>query len=395
MENTDIKFLVNDWKYKIPLEHIRNFPIKTALINQLTEKYLDGSFGIEISPENEIIIKLPKSQEELDSLDQNNCSKFTCHRNNFKKVVKIYENPKITLFELLELENLCTLLKDYSEDIENEKLKDDLETSLEYNFIRKSNYDNFMQELDFYGIPSLFQSSSLRNEIDHQSMVERFHENLENLFPSEVASRNFFSQILALGGTFSGSFLLQAILKENWKDKPKDLDVYVNIGMLDGMLGHRTVSASFYGFESKYEMKYWQLIAEKVRKLLGAKTAIVVDKSTPPGYNFTSDIVYVIKIEMEKFNLDFIVIATTVPYFIDKNFDFDFCKVYYDGYVIHAIDWNPILNRCSIDRRRRNYPKGITAYANNHARIEKYMKRGFIITTIDTGFTRIHNETIK
>lgn len=430
-----INFLVNDERYAIPLVQIRAFPLKSALINVLTEKYLNSSFGVELSPDGDIIIKPPGDPAVIEGLFKwNNRSTYDCVGYGFKAVVRIYANPKITVHELLCLNTLTELMGIAASDT-TFNTAEVLEQHPIYNLLRESNYNNFLQELDYYGVLPLFQSSLATGGIDCEVMIENFRSNMRDLFPTtdgiskqDSAREDFFRTILSLGGMFSGSFLLRSVLGEDWgENNPSDVDIYVNIHMLEGMLGHRTIEKRFEQFSktgkrieahvkklagsttqdldaavvqisirpskivealSKFESReeavqeYREGIAKRVMKWLWAKSATIAPSDVGHSYGFTDRIAYIIKIEMELFKVDLVVLTSTVPYGIEDNFDFDFCKVYYDGYVIHALDWDAVANKRSVERSHQHHNH--KTWFSNHVRIAKYMRRGFIITTPDT-----------
>ena len=58
------------------------------------------------------------------------------------------------------------------------------------------------------------------------------------------------------------------------------------------------------------------------------------------------------------------------PFELINEFDFDFCKVYYDGYKLHVKNWDSIINFTS------KINKG---FGTNISRKEKYERRGFTI----------------
>lgn len=433
-----VVFLVSGVRYEIPLSQIKTFPLQTALVNVLVSKLETESFGVKLSADGEIVIELPKSNDELELLEKfNNPSKVSCTKLNFAKLVKIYANPKITLFELLDIQTFLG-----SADVAYAKKflvgTDALEENPQYNFIRQSNYQNFLEELDYYGVLSLFQSELVRNGIDTEHIVKTFKDNLKELFPTtngflrrDSMANEFFYQILSMGGIFSGSFLLRAILDEDWNShNPGDVDVYVNIYMLEGMLGFNNLESRYQEFQESadsleadmrktfgkdisseevnkrvslplsqlmgalgrfenredQEEQFRARVAASVKKRLGAREATIAKSNLAHTYAFTDRIEYVIKIKMDNFDLDMVVIESTVPYMIGTNFDFNFCQVYYDGYAVHALNWEAVANKCSLELSHQHRSGH---YSDNLGRISKYMRRGFVVMTDDT------NEYVK
>lgn len=438
-----IPFRVQERTYQIPLRHIQNFPLQDALVNKLVEKYLDQTLPVKLSPCGEILIDLPTSSEELTQLDLNNTSEVSCTRHNFEKIIRIYANPKITMFELLGLEDMLIAAHSATGNHQINQSPDDVfDTDPHYNFLRQATYENFLQELTYYGLDSLFRSPLAETGIDQEEMIKTFEKNLEpyfgqpnpfyvNIPDSSATSRvkTFIHTVMALGGIFSGSALLQAILGEDWGEhKPTDLDVYVNEAMLQGMLlfsgrgfkKYRPLEEQASKLErelrtkleaegkSELEIKAATSmplsrlcqamqdldksneeatrkdLADSICQALQASSATVTQPGHLANYNYSSQIIYVIKIVMPQgLKVDIIVLRSTVPYHIDRSFDFDFCKIYYDGYALHALNWDAIIKRCSLDLERKD-----PSYLSRIKRIEKYLRRGFIVLAPDTSAYR-------
>ena len=439
-----IPFKVYDRTYYIPLQQIQNFPLQDALVNKLVEKHMDSTIPVKLSACGEILIELPFTQKELDELELNNTSEQSCTRHNFEKIVRIYANPKITLFEILDLEHLIQTIRLTNEIKEVLPEQEDILTkSHSYNFLRKSTYDHFLQELDYYGLSSLFESKLGQEGIDSKEIITTFKKNLEPYFPrkrydgcgglhyneSSDQVNVLFHRILALGGMFSGSFLLDATMREDWgENKPSDLDIYVNEAMLEGMMtkihinyhrhevfnqrlkaaevklvnhhkaNGRTADELFAtspikpsdfidlmkSFERQHQDQLQENVAEKVAKYLDAAEVSIAGttKSNDEAYTYTNNISYVIKLGFEGgLKMDIIVLGCTIPYQLREDFDFDFCKIYSDGYVVHALKWDAIIKKRSIDR---SYRRQNRSYASRIDRIEKYLRRGFVVNPLDT-----------
>lgn len=420
-----ILFRVAGIHYEIPLAKIRAFPLKEALVNVLTEKFLNKSFGVSTTPDNEIIIEPPQDSAFLETLNllNNRSSKRLCFT-NFEKVVRLYDNPEITLFELLDLQIVIDLI-DACRKQEQFGMRDVLDTNPQYNFIRKSNYSNFLKEMEFYGLRSFFQTSSLVDGVDLRAMKKRFKKNFRALFDQTSSSKDengdaLFYRLLSLGGIFSGSFTLNAVLGEDWgNDNPKDIDVYIPIEMLEARFGEKTrytkrqifteralqieetvrktagpkesdqdaaidklriLPSQFFNQMESIELpekEHWKVISKSLKEYLEAKSAKIADSGLPEAYEFTKHIHRVIKLDMGTFNMDVVVVTSTIPYMLERNFDFDFCTVYYDGYNMNALDWDALIDRCSIEWSHRRI--GPLEYYDNADRIAKYMRRGFVV----------------
>ena len=125
-----IGFLVNNKKYEIPLNQIETFPIKNSFINTLYSHYVNKTIGVEI----------------IDS-----CLVIGNVFPNFDKIVKIYENPEIKLSQLI-----------YS------KIPETVDELFENNTLfYEDKYQEFLVELDYYGLLQLFfkDNNSFLNHI--------------------------------------------------------------------------------------------------------------------------------------------------------------------------------------------------------------------------------------
>lgn len=118
---------------------------------------------------------------------------------------------------------------------------------------------------------------------------------------------------------------------------------------------------------------------------ISTKIAEKGDKTRSGGsYRYTNRISYVVKLKFKDGpDVDIIIVKCTIPYQL-KDFDFDFCKIYFDGYMVHSLNWDSVVNKYSVDTETSMTLVAFVRYSDNIQRIEKYTKRGFIVTPDDT-----------
>lgn len=380
-----VAFRVEGKRYEIPMLDIDAFPLKDSLINKMVQHRNDGTFGVKTTENGEIIINFHKSKDELDAIEKLNKSSKSCTADNFEKVVEIYANPKITMFELLNLDvvvKACNKITEY----DSSEPEVSLTKSYEYNFIRESIYENFMSELEYYGISGLFQSKLDKEGVDPNLIAERFKAKLRKydfkckwIAVKEDVINWFIHNVLACGGMFSGSFLLNAALDEDWgSNSPNDLDVYANLSMFESLQ-----CLDQHEFKSQ-GISRQDLIVKHLKQSFYASNAKLTELGIDGCYGFSSYITGVVRLEGvygSELNVDFVLCTSTIPFLLTRNFDLDFCKIYYDGYTVGAVDWEPIVKKKSLDRSMTHFTR---YYSANIERIEKYLKRGFIVMAPDS-----------
>ena len=310
-------------------------------------------------------------------------------------------------------------------------------------YLIDTRYKSLMREFRFYGIEELF--TSRENELDVNAMSKNVKYRLKSMFvgdeplckPNEcldvqncgastqwtcpnyekiVRERiacyyTFMDVIKAMGGAISGSSVLSAVLKTDWKIK--DIDVYVTesnlldyvlsnlhqidlphlyskslkkLGMSDelpilrsfsrltssqagriiGSLNPESYMQKTYGnkfFEtSKLEVKDeienrfardLQLeLVQALKFFFQAETIEIVSKDDLDGaYSSHNGIKYVLRIIIGKNVNPGLVIDFIVTRctipFVLDVFDFDFNKIYYDGHSVNCLDWKAVVSKYS------------------------------------------------
>ncbi len=267
----------------------------------------------------------------------------------------------------------------------------------------------------------------------------------------DVASQDFkifMSHIKSMNGVISGSAVLASVLDAPWKSTVKDIDIYIPEENLIKYLSQRFLSL-FHGIPvnpvpsfpllkelSSRSLSYREVLCElvdpnaglwsersRLHTLIGpkaersqkrqectksfllnlraemveflkivfkAETATPVSKDDLEGsYNSHNGILYVIRMSIKGALVDLVVTKCTTPYVLSM-FDFNFNKIYYDGYSVNCLDWKSVLTKYTSNFKdifikeekfsSTDHVRGIHQYVYNIERIKKYFKRGFFVT---------------
>lgn len=253
---------------------------------------------------------------------------------------------------------------------------------------------------------------------------------LSPLKPDQLM-KEFLHTIKAVGGYMSGSFVLKHVLDENWECN--DIDIYVNETSLKGMIINNqiglteraTILTSYNSILRDYftimdarskdinssdktrsqEIKYAVALSLLISKVFQGKvekfytrSGLLIDSTGKDGdeseatlakvtdgsycskhHAISAAISAIVKLDIHGLKVDLVLVETTVPYFIDRYFDFGFNKVFYDGYNITCLDWRAVLNK----RCQNHFDKPVGSreidFLTNISRIHKYLQRGFTI----------------
>jgi len=342
-----IKYIVNGDTYNIPEDCLTSFPIQTSYLNVLYSKYKNRDCLLKVTENDEIIIN----------------SEY----HNFDKIAKLYLNHHISVYELFDF-------RDITEKIRCAKVWDEIQALSnwpKFMFLKKDNYEVFLQELAFYGIEKLPQFCSL-SEICLETFVRRLKRAIRNITVGAnlADDYDFIGAVKRFGGCISGSFVLKTILKEQWEHS--DFDIYFDKTRFD---------KNIEDFYNKTDGVSLLNTCEAIQKIFGVSDACAIGQNLDGGYGVCHELSHVIRAKLGDLKVDFCMLRCTVPYFI-QNFDFQFNTVYYDGHALHAFDWGSIVTRTSPNSYKadRYNISEIDKYWENIERIEKYFKRGFVIT---------------
>lgn len=290
----------------------------------------------------------------------------------FELLLYIYKNGTDYL-NLISDNNLIDRLLFYDiidRNIVNEQI---LKNS---HFIENNYYNNYVDKINNFGI------------------------NVEKL---DTVLRKF-------SGVIAGSFTLQCILDKKWDS---DIDIYFNENLIELLHYDDYTGKSFLlkslmecfddesntGIEIKLldqnkkkqthirkNINIYEEAIEIYEEAIEEYKRIDDEETEKPklkygsGYGFSGNIKNIIMIKNENVKLDLIFVSCTPKFFISE-FDFDFCRCYYDGYVFNSLNWGSILNRQSYNNYapdRFNISEQ-DKYELNIDRIKKYRQRGFEI----------------
>jgi hypothetical protein len=152
---------------------------------------------------------------------------------------------------------------------------------------------------------------------------KEFRNNFRNNFSErlgglKINEKEFLNSLKMIDGVISGSFILQCIIGEKWSS---DIDIYVKKNSTS-----RNLKKIYLDFNSS--MNKIELINDYLRD----------DKND--DFNFGLQ-----KLLLNDVNVDLIFINEDCGHFINNQFDFDFCKNYYDGRELYIYNIESIINR--------------------------------------------------
>ena len=394
-----IKFNVNGTSYEIEEQKLIEFPIQNSYLCLLYQKYKANKDN----KINEYVLNVKTTNRDEIIV--------TCQYYNFDKILRLYENPNISVFDLFNfndiLETLDLKISKYESD-NRERICEKLESNENFLFLSENNYNFFLEELAFYGVENLTQFCVF-SEIEPDKFIHRIKRNICRYFNIDnVKCKEFLWRMKSLGGYISGSFILKSIYKHDWENN--DIDIYFNVHQMIGMADQickdiktykkSCESSEFrrmdYSKMCKYNHIDWEnLIASVFSSVLiiNPNQIEVIDMKRSykgrnedaeidSGYGMCKELCKIIKLQMWGKKVDFCLLDCTPQYFI-SNFDFKFNEIYYDGHGINSFHWDSFMKKNSVNNYARDrFTSHIYKYLLNIKRIEKYFRRGFVITHI-------------
>jgi len=276
----------------------------------------------------------------------------------------------------------------------------------------------FYNDLHFYGFLPLIP-------INKKYSIDKCLDNIKNgLIKKEIDYDKFIYYLQYLHGCLSGSFVLQSYLDEEWTNG--DLDIFVqrhdyehffdaafknvhsilNVGGVDCFNFKKTLDIKYMKalyIEKKHKSNIYyndELLVALHQVMFCTSSVEIIPVESPDFIKryrtvFCMDSIYkVIKMIINNTKID-LIITNYPPQYHIKNFDFDFNKIYFDGYFVNSFDWNAIHNRISLNKDGRyngfDNSSCITRYMMNLDRIKKYTGRGFYIP-LDENAVDINND---
>ena len=355
-EDTTCTFIINNFEYSITKKFILNYENDTTLKKCLLKKnnniikinfeilveskYINIIFNIYKNGINEYLNLIHKDHDLYDAL----------------KLFLILPNKEYTLF-VEKLEKSLEMKKindDRIDEIYEEYAKD---KNIEKYFKHIYNDDHFRKKLlEFNVLPNNEYNNYYNRK--YNKFYDLFKETLINkIEKSGLNYKELMDSVNSLDGVISGSIILQCILNEHWNS---DIDIYVySEGNID-----------FRGIFNTCNNKIDETDFKDIKFSGYLKTSKNINK--------------LIKFKLNSVPIDLIFIDKPYKYYFKEDFDFDFCKNYFDGNELKVLNYESIINKT-------HFYNMIDIYSiiNNSKfikkRFDKYKERGFkIIPFIDS-----------
>lgn len=332
----DLSFAVSGIIYRIGLKHIQDYPYKTYISSLL--EYQD--INVDKDKDGNILI------EEYGKY--------------FEYVIYILENKIETMKDLLL--HCLNLISD-----ENMP-----------KIFYKDHFDQILLMLDCFGFSSftLIKIDTSRKAIDKAN--RKIHEKLQ--YMNDFLRHNNVH--------ISGSYPLSYLMDTKWNS---DVDMYMKYSDLDALLLRHDIlikrksesNLCMIGRYSDYEYISCKGLQRILSKELeqSIDCVEVTDKHEfDNGYGMVRGLIFCIRFKMNDIKFD-LVITRYNPKDSISLFDFDFNKIYYDGYTLSSLSWGSIAKMQSINRYAsdRYSPSEECKFKENINRIRKYIERGFIL----------------
>ncbi len=273
-------------------------------------------------------------------------------------------------------------LKDYSKILDQISISNIANSFITY---KNNSFFEFMKEEYFPFCISELESNNLTSEPKTvQIDLNKSYNHLVNYFKNlQIDYEQLFTIIKRENAIISGSFVLSAVLDNKFKSN--DIDIYIQ-GKYDK---EHPILQFFTNLGPKISNKYRYI------KIKGKYNVRIesISSHTPYSTNPVNKIVN-LTITYNDFDnnccgcikLQLIFIEEDPYHFINNNFDFDFCKVSFDGDTFKSEHFDKITNltgsicdkyldSCwNLETKTSRY-----RIAKTIERIDKYMKRGFTI----------------
>lgn len=250
-----VAFKINDEIVTLTESQLKNFPVQDAYLNVLWRNLKTSQFNVETTDKGEIIVKAVSGDGRPFK--------------NFSLVARLYQDPSLPLFNLLQVNSFLRLVENVkshypivqkklqpnstmpqydSINIEHENI---IKQHPTYKWLKRLGYEKLREEFKFYGIddlPNLNPGSNCES-LNPVKLLERFEEyffhemsgmqltmkdyhetfygNTTLQEPSDTREcRQFLDNVKAMGGAISGSLVLKTVLEEAWETS--DIDIYVS-----------------------------------------------------------------------------------------------------------------------------------------------------------------------
>jgi len=226
-------------------------------------------------------------------------------------------------------------------------------------------YDDYLNLLDAYPDvkDNLYDSEIGPNYWIQKKLSEyKFIEELGGL-------KRFNELLLGSNSIVSGSSLLQGLLNVRWEGS--DIDIFTlsspDYNPLEEALKNCSKVRQLGGYSTNHGYP-GSVFGEKIYRI--EEYGYVedgLDQYTIMG-NQDVERIQIIYVNQDNYS--------DLCEFVDETFDFDFCKIVYDGQKTTILDWESVRTRtCDGNEKKQN--------VSNMKRMLKYLKRGFQIYNIE------------
>lgn len=242
------------------------------------------------------------------------------------------------------------------------------------------------KHLNLSDIVHFSQTNRYYNDIDiNELLISMINQRLSHIFGDKL--REFLNRLNESGALISGSFIIQALLNEDWLS---DLDIFIPV--LDTRsktitpLEQWLFDNSYFHVGYDSDLQYDRHIDKKivwVRDFLPCKTDLVEEYKDWPGYNRQKNHIdqngariQVIQVDVRKGDLG---------KFIWDSFDFDICKNLYglnkNKPFVKIAKLNEIFTKTT---QFRIASSGLCNVEGTFQRAYKYLQRGIVFSNVDS-----------
>uniref|UniRef100_A0A6C0CBV1 Uncharacterized protein n=1 Tax=viral metagenome TaxID=1070528 RepID=A0A6C0CBV1_9ZZZZ len=229
--------------------------------------------------------------------------------------------------------------------------------------------------IDLYHLAQTCKSCQKKIKISHvkKSVINEINRRLYNIFNDDFD--DFKSAMRGSGAIISGSFIIQCILGEYWRDS--DIDIYVNTKMFEDFHNPNHMTYDFLNKKSEDSdlSEHEDSVSDaNILKYMTRKNYFLEHTAL----NYDGLPAYIIDFKVHKTKIQFIgVPERNIVMHIINNYDFDICKNAYkfddifDGETnLFIYRLNDIFCRCTNFAPKSNLERNIKRYL-------KYHRRGF------------------
>lgn len=250
---------------------------------------------------------------------------------------------------------------------------------------------NYLNYFDMSKIADIFHCEKIKNSFTPEKYIN------DRLKMMGINSKEFNDSLQRSNSIVSGSFPLQCLLGEYWNS---DIDIYNNHSV---PYYHPNKNNNFYDY--RWLEKIFETNSNKIKVARIIKDdsmyeyedkQLIESFNCDYGYciNGLHNINYLVDFDINKNQCQFIIYKNNI---LDK-FDFDFCKLKYDGNKLYFIENMNIIKYKTITLKKNYIIDSYNQQFQNYhydkdkrdeyiektlKRMDKYKKRGFVFNVLD------------